>query len=265
MLGLSDKLNQGDRSGNPLLNSTQFEGSRSAERKPPPFILKDRLEASREGIKKYSPSVFPTRNPNKPREGTLSGEIHNVFSRPVKLDTLKEKLKTKFVVQNGRLKVKAENPDGSEVEIDTASAADVEKKLAQNDIKFASGAGNQIILKHGTTSAEAKFPLSYDPSTNQVLLTTPNGDKVVKVMPEQALKGLMNSNVLNKFDASQSGMMLNDKNGNPVYIVRGKQSKKLFSFIPVTINKEVEISAETGEVVSQNLSFGSQVLNLISN
>lgn len=188
-------------------------------------------------------------------------------------------LKLKYVVENGQLRLQAENEQGEEVELEDDELDELENeledKLAEDDIKIATSSGKPVLAKNGV-AALTDFPLSIDVGTNQLIVTTPAGQKVVTVLPDQAVQNLLATNIINKVEqsvdpsltqelGSLSGVVkLEIRNNEVVYKVKGIKTHKVLGFIPVDISTTVFVSTQTGDMVAQEQSLFANVIDLLS-
>jgi len=80
---------------------------------------------------------------------------------------------------------------------------------------------------------------------NKLFLKTSTGNKEIKILPEEALSkatAVINVNTIELKEESQQ----------PIYSVKGTKQVKLFFIIPVSMQIETKVSAESGNVVSVN-------------
>lgn len=187
-------------------------------------------------------------------------------------------IKTRFEVRDGRVVIKAEREDGTEVELENEAIFKIEERLATNQIKIATDSANRIVIQRGNTGAVSQFPISIDLATNTLTVTTPSGVKKMITLPDQVIQNLLATNVVSRLGGSmvvnavRTGevstlsqvVTLGEKNGVPVYEINGLSDQKLLGFIAVSIPKIVEVSAETGEVLSTQTSIINRAIDLVS-
>jgi len=115
---------------------------------------------------------------------------------------------------------------------------------------------------------KTNFPLSINPTTNQLVVNTPAGQRAVAVLPDDAIQNLLNRGVLAAIedgaDAATASASLEDKNGELIYKVKGQKKLSLFGFIPLNVPATVDVSANTGEAVSQETSLLTDILSFFS-
>lgn len=187
-------------------------------------------------------------------------------------------LKLKYVFESGRIKLKVENEQGQEVELADNELDEVENEiedeLEKDGIKISTGSGKPIFAKNNI-AALTDFPLSVDVGTNRLIVTTPAGMKVVTVLPDQAVKNLLATGIVNNIEESDpnltsevgqlSGVVkLEIRNNEVVYRVKGTKIHNLLGFIPVDTSTTAFVSAETGQPVAQEQSLLANIIDLLS-
>lgn len=195
-----------------------------------------------------------------------------------RIDITSGGIKTRLEYKDGRVIIKAEQADGTEVELADDTLLKIDERLAKDEIKIATTSAQKFVLQKGAIGAVTDFPLSVDLATNTLTVNTPTGQKNVTVLPDQVVQNLIAANVVSRIggqavvDAARTGSLtsvtqvitLGEKNGIPVYEINGLSDQKLLGFIPVAIKKTVTVSAETGNVVSTQESFPNRVLDLLA-
>lgn len=188
-------------------------------------------------------------------------------------------LKLKYVVENGQIKLKAENEEGREVELEEEELEglenEIENGLEEDGIEIATGSGKPILTKNNV-AALTDFPLSIDVGTNQLILTTPSGQKSVTVLPDQAVQNLLATNIINRVEQVSDANLASDlknldgvvkleiRNNEVVYKVKGTKRHKLLGFIPVDSATTVFVSADTGQPVAQEQTVLTNIIDFLS-
>jgi hypothetical protein len=245
--------------------------------------LKKRVEELRAlAEKKHSPKPTPT------AEKSESKEIAELETQLKLLEKeLKEKdqkveyeqqigeLKMKYIYEKGKLVVKAQAENGAEIEVDDPQVnlikAQLENQLKENGIEIGTSSSNLVIGKN-KIKAKTNFPLSVDPETNQLIVTTPKGQKIVTVLPDQAIQNMLSKKVLSEVDLGEtdenaneeSEIELENREDQVVYKIKGKKEHKLIGFIPVKTDTTAYVSAENGEVVAKDESLLSKLIDFLS-
>lgn len=195
-----------------------------------------------------------------------------------RIDITSGGIKTRLEYRYDRVIIKAEQEDGTEVELADDTLLKIDERLAASNIKVATAGVGKFVIQRDTTGAVTNFPLSIDLATNTLIVNTPTGQKTVSVLPDQAVQNLIAANVVNRLggqaivDVATTGNLtsvsqlisLEEQNNVPIYEINGISDQRLLGFIPVAIERTVAVSAETGEVVSTQESFANKVLDLLA-
>lgn len=195
-----------------------------------------------------------------------------------RIDITSGGIKTKLEIEDDKVIAKTEREDGTEVELEDESLTQIDDRLAEDDIKIATAGAGKFLLQKGTVGAITDFPISVDLATNTLFTNTPAGQKNITVLPEKAVQNLVSAKVISRIrvQKSTSGTInnnlasinqlitLSEKDGIPIYEISGISDQRLLGFIPVTIGKDLTISAETGNVLSTNESFINRILDTLS-
>lgn len=186
-------------------------------------------------------------------------------------------LKLKYVIENGQVKLKAENEKGELVKLKddelNETETEIENEFKKTGIKIGTGSGKPVLSKN-KIAATTDFPLSVDVGTNQLIITTPAGQKRVTVLPDQAVTNLLATKIFNKVDSASnlSGdlkefegvIKLEIRNNEPVYRVKGIKTHKFLGIIPIDSEATAFISSETGDLVAQEQPFIANLISILS-
>lgn len=189
-------------------------------------------------------------------------------------------LKIKYEVENGRVKTKFENEAGKELdenEIPEAEKAEIENEIEKDHFKVSTASGS-LAVATGNIAARVNIPLQVNLVTNELIASTSAGLKVLTVLPNQAVTNMLAANVLTRVNTVSTptpatptptatfntSIVISDHNGNPVYEIEGVKTHNLFGFIPVTTQRKVVVSAQTGQLESQEESLLARIVDLLS-
>lgn len=190
-------------------------------------------------------------------------------------------LKLKYRTENGKVILKAENESGKEVELDKDQLEELENavkdELEDDDLKLVPTTNNRLAVAHNQVAVVTDFPLSINVETKELIVTTPSGQKVVTVLPEQAVENLLATNIINTVETSPtdsftqgqlgalSGVVkLEIRNDEVIYKVNGTKTYRMLGFIPVTTPVTALVSAENGTTVAKQQSLLANVIDLLS-
>lgn len=219
------------------------------------------------------------------KNGETKTEIKFPDESKIKTETKEGRTRTDVTV--GGTKVRLERRDDrvvfkveregeeDEDELETDEILKIDERLGGLKITTAN---NRFIVTRGQFQAQTDFPLSINLATNELTVATPAGEKVVAVLPDQAVQNMIAAGIFDRIgtqpvidQATTSAQIdtagvitLAQQNGVPVYEILGLRNQRLLGFIPITTKVETVVSAETGNVLETNQSFTDRVLELIS-
>lgn len=147
-----------------------------------------------------------------------------------------------------------EIPESEKIEFNATNSAQNRKQKG----KFKAGSleieneDNETKITSGTTSATVKFPLTFDKVTGQLFVTTGNGIRQIRILPDQASEVAKNAGIQNEIDKIE--IIQNSKSGidATVFKLTGKKTGKLFGIFDINQAVETEVGTQTGNVVSTN-------------
>ncbi|MEK7533534.1 MAG: hypothetical protein AAB542_03810 [Patescibacteria group bacterium] len=196
-----------------------------------------------------------------------------------KVEVEGEGIHFKFEEEDGEIRLRVRDEDGNEVRTreHLRELDELEQELEDEEIEISSDDGH-MELEHNRVRARINFPLSIDPLTRELIVTTPAGERTVAVLPDEAVRNLLAKGFLTHVasgsaavpaEATVSGSLatsveLKMKNGNLVYEVQGEKREKFLGVIPVTMDRSITISALSGEVLSQTQSVLATILAFFS-
>lgn len=173
---------------------------------------------------------------------------------------------------NGQLTIKAKQENGTEVTLQDNSLNAINETLKNRGVEVGTASAGELAIKSHGVEAHTSFPLSIDPTTDTLTVTTPAGTKEVTVLPNQAVQGLLNSHILSHVLSQTSGatssattvVALSAVNGQPVFEIQGVKEKHLLGIFPVAFQKTVTVSAQTDQVLSTQENLINQILESLS-
>lgn len=142
--------------------------------------------------------------------------------------------------------------------------SEIEVKDGTNEVKIKvrSGKNKFEFQQEGTKiSVESNFPLSVNPDTKELTVTTPAGSRVVAILPQQAVDNMLANGMV----TTTTGVDLKmETDGSLSYDIDGTKNEKLLGVFDVAVPKNLVISAETGQVLTVNQSTFSRILDFLS-
>lgn len=188
-------------------------------------------------------------------------------------------LKLRYKVENGQVVVRAENEAGEDVELNDDELEKLEDAVGEeldDDATLAKTSDNQLSVTKNQVTAVTDFPLSIDIATKQLIITTPDGQKTVTILPDQAVQNLLATGIINTLEQNtdtttqeQSTTFTGDvkleiRNNEVVYKVNGVKTHRMLGFIPVTTPVTAFVSADTGDTVAKQQSVLTNIVDLLS-
>lgn len=224
-----------------------------------------RRELSREFKLKTSSGSGKIETEIESEEGKIKTKIED--DGRVKFEIEKDKLKIKF--ENGKLKIEREHEGTGEADFDEEELdeleQEVEDELEDQGIDIATSSAGVLIRKNKIRAA-TKFPLSINPETGQLIVTTPVGQKVVTILPDQAVENMLSKSVLSDVDEEEGedSVEIEERNNNLVYKVKGVKAHKFLGFIPLKTAITAFVSAQTGQLTAREQSLLAQFISRLS-
>lgn len=201
--------------------------------------------------------------------------------------------KVRFQVRDGVLQTEIREEDESEEELEVETETEreatarlkreqviqqrVRTVLEEKGIQVATAGGRPAYVRNKVAASSA-FPLTINPETNELIVTTNAGTKTVTVLPDQAVNNLLEKGIFasverapvavtnedGSTDFVETSVDLQVTDDEPVYTVRGRRKHRILGLIPVETEGQAVVSAETGEVLTTQQSFLSNLVDLIS-
>lgn len=174
-------------------------------------------------------------------------------------------------------KTEAENEVENEKEVEVKDGTGEAKvKIHKANDKFS------FEQTQANLQVSSNFPLSVNPSTRELTVTTPAGIKTVAVLPQQVIDNMIAQGYITQISGGTpaptssptstttanltgtNGVSLTTANGTLVYQIQGAKNKKLFGVFEIAIPRTLQVSAQNGNLLNVNQTFFSKVLDTIS-
>lgn len=185
-----------------------------------------------------------------------------------RIDIYEGGAKLRLERKDGQTSVKLEDERGGEMELPKemeGEVLEIKEKADKNQIKV-KVAGDEFVVEKDKVSATTKLPLLVNLKTNELTVTTPAGEKVVTVLPDQAVKNMLAQNVIDQAGTAleEAVKLTTTRDSVLAYEIPGIKKKNFLGFLPVSISKTAVVSAETGELLETQRGLLSQVLDFLS-
>jgi hypothetical protein len=176
--------------------------------------------------------------------------------------------------KNGKLGVKSDTDEttATEIELDEAFL-EIESMEADAGLRIATGSGSSLVIIEKTTGAQTGLLVTLDTKTSEISVKTEKGSKKVTVLPDAAVSKLKSDKVVDvvlgssntpKVEGVSTILSLEMKNDALVYTVQGVKNKKVLWLFPVSIQKDLIVSAEDGSVVSSEIKSDDKIKDFFS-
>lgn len=241
----SESNNNGSQQNNSTEQSNRSQDtSGEKQHAVEPTETPEPTEIPQHDFKSLNSVVFDTENHGKMRLGKSEVQISS---------------------EDGHFSIKAKSENGTEIQLENDSLSKINQELESEDIEISTDSAG-FHIRHGKFEAQTHFPLSINPTTNKLTITTPGGTKTVAVLPDQAVNNLINLKFITVVasNSADTGIDLTEFKNQPAFEVQGKSIQKLFGFFPIGIDKTGIVSAETGQVLQVNQSLLSRIFDLLS-
>lgn len=202
-------------------------------------------------------------------------------------------LRIEIKVENGRVVTKVKNENDEEVELEDDEEDELfeefEDELEDDDIELATGSAQLGFIQKGN-KVRTNFPLSVNPQTGELFVSTPAGEKVVAILPDVAIANMIAAGIITRTETPQTPPAVEPPGGTPsatsssivvptvegaaigleefegkiVYKIDGVKDEKFAGFVPVSIKVKAIVSAENGELVDINQGFLTRLLDILS-
>ncbi len=151
-----------------------------------------------------------------------------------------------------------EDEDEFESEIERT----IKEGTVSSKIKIRSGNNKfEFEEESGKIRVRTNFPLSVNPTTRELTVSTPAGVRIVAVLPEKAISNMIEAGFVTTAEATT---LSTGGEGELVYEVEGIKEEKLLGLFKINLRRRVSVSATTGDVVTINQTTSNQILDIFS-
>lgn len=178
--------------------------------------------------------------------------------------------KIKYIIENGKIVVKKESEE--DANLTTNETGEVENKfeneMEKEGISIASDTAKPTFTKNNVRAA-SNFPLSFNPETKTLIVTTPTGEKTLAVLPDQAVENMLKNNILSNIATESSGTQsaqatVTTYDGTLSYEIDGEKIHRIFGILPIKTPVKVFVSAETGKPLAQRQTMLTSLIDFLS-
>lgn len=205
-------------------------------------------------------NVIPTESPFVPQGQRLLAK--NTPSSGLMV-ALQQKTGSQFITQQDELTVKRGNQFFSitnQATVGTQGLPLTQQKKASDATKPSDA---QLEINANNVIAFSSMGLSVDPLSGVLTVETPTGPQKVSIMPDEALGIIIELKALNTGLAEPSILLVSEQ-GKLIYRITGERMEKFLGLLPIVIQKQVLVSADTGSIIRIELSLLSKILSFFT-
>lgn len=193
--------------------------------------------------------------------------VEDTVGQPIQEDVKPGNVNLRYEAGEDGPELKDVNDEGDSKEATHTEKKQVEKLMKEQEINLATEDGS-LQIEHKGVKASTNFPLSIDPNTKELIVTTPAGQKAVTVLPDQAVQnatraGHITFSPIPVATSVATPVQLSSQDGQVVYKVEGQKHVRLFGIIPLNLPTTAIVSSSNGTVTTQQ-SILTRLLDLLS-
>src|SRR3989344_1400171 len=173
------------------------------------------------------------------------------------------KIKLKYRVKGDQVMLTAEDEKNMPIFVDEDDLRRVESsvlsRLEKNGVVLSLANNNQLAVSKGGVTAITDLPISVDVQSKSLIVTTTSGVKEVMVLPDKALKNIIDLGVVAEVN---SGVVpkIEYSGGEVLYKFTGTKNYKMFGLVEVTVPITISVSANSGDEIPENQALITRVV-----
>lgn len=130
----------------------------------------------------------------------------------------------------------------------TQDIVEVEQNQSPKSIKIGKVDDSFGISQSGIT-ALTSYPIHINTSTKTISVSTNSGDRIVSVMPDEAVETLVRANIINTISKDGQMVLGENENGELTYSIPAERRVNLFNIHTVSVEVSTVVSATNGKVL----------------
>lgn len=212
---------------------------------------------------KISPlsNLIPTESPLVPQEQRLLAK--NTPSTGGLMVALQQKTGSQFITQQDELTVKRGNQFFSITNQTTTNPQRTQSAQQKKTTEANNANAAQLEINANNVIAFSSMGLSVDPLSGVLTVETPSGPQKVSIMPDEALGIIIELKALNA-GLTEPSILLVSEQGKLIYRITGERMEKFLGLLPIVIQKQILVSADTGSIIRIELSLLSKILSFFT-
>lgn len=177
--------------------------------------------------------------------------------------TLQQKTGSQFVTRQDELTVKRGNQFFSISNQTEAPSTQASQKNTNNSTNSTQIPAEKLEINANNVVAQSSMALSVDPLSGILIVETPGGPQKVSIMPDEALGIVLELKALNN-GVPEPSILLVSESGNLMYRIAGMKMEKFLGLLPIAVQKQILVSADTGSIIKIELSLISRILSFFT-
>lgn len=140
---------------------------------------------------------------------------------------------------------------------------EVERENESERVIIAARENNFYIKQRGVLAATS-YKINIDNKSDALVLSTETGDRYVSVFPYEAVEPLLKTDILDDINTKGEIELTELEEGELVYLVKGTKKHNIFDLFYMPADVTVEVSANTGKVLTIDAPSWSRILSILS-
>lgn len=177
--------------------------------------------------------------------------------------TLQQKTGSQFITRQDELTVKRGNQFFSISNQTETPSTQASQKNTNNSTNSTQIPAEKLEINANNVVAQSSMALSVDPLSGILIVETPSGPQKVSIMPDEALGIVLELKALNN-GVPEPSILLVSESGKLMYRIAGTKMEKFLGLLPIAVQKQILVSADTGSIIKIELSLISRILSFFT-
>lgn len=226
------------------------------------FLKKMGLPVSQKAVKVEPEKINRIEEVINERE---AGEILKDLQSLTGADKSNGEVRLRFrPMENKVTTIEAESSVGQGISITNTEVDRIKNTLEKKTNLRVSAAEGGFVFSNGKNSVGTSMPLLVDLNNNMLTTETSTGIKAISVLPDSAVTIVNGSGLVSRVDDADQLSLVEREDGKVAYQISGEVDRKLLGFFDLKSKTKVDVSAESGRVLSTTTSFTDLILNWLA-
>lgn len=170
----------------------------------------------------------------------------------IQLSNSQGKVTLNILTDNGEKDLNVTNINDNLVEIETKDEAKNLKIKAE---------GDKFLLEQSGLIASTLYPIKINSKEKHIYVLTPTGERYLSFLPLDAAQSALRARIISKLN--YENMEISESEGKLTYNIKGEKIINIFNIVNYSYPVNVNISAQTGEVVSDTTPIWLKILGFV--